>query len=81
MATLYDITERYRNIQDLIENEEIDPILLEDALGVVDDEFDEKMLNIVKLTKNLEGYIAMIDEEDKRLQNKKKVLKKINLRV
>lgn len=75
MAKLYEIAQRYKNVQDLAFNEEIDPILVEDALWVVDDEFSEKVLNIVKIVKNLKGYMAMVEDEDKRLQNKKKVLK------
>ena len=55
MANLYEITERYNNLLDLLDNEEITQDILNNALNEVQDEFNEKALNIVKFIKNLES--------------------------
>lgn len=74
MANLYEISERYKNIQDLIGNEEITEEFLEKAAGDVEDELQEKLLNIAKLCKNIKGNKAMIKEERDRLKNKETIL-------
>ena len=70
MANLYEISERYKNIQDLIGNEEITEEILKNAAEDVEDELQEKLLNIAKLCKNIKGNKAMIKEERDRLKNK-----------
>ena len=74
MANLYEISERYKNIQDLIGNEEITEEFLEKAAEDVEDELQEKLLNIAKLCKNIKGNKAMIKEERDRLKNKETIL-------
>lgn len=74
MANLYEISERYKNIQDLIGNEEITEEILKNAAEDVEDELQEKLLNIAKLCKNIKGNKAMIKEEEKRLEKKETIL-------
>lgn len=71
MANLYEITERYNNLLDLLDNEEITQDILNSALNEVQDEFNEKALNIVKFIKNLESDVNGLDAEEKRLKAKK----------
>lgn len=71
MANLYEITERYNNLLELLDNEEITEDVLSSALNDVQDEFNEKALNIVKFIKNLESDVNGLDAEEKRLKAKK----------
>lgn len=71
MANLYEITERYNNLLDLLDNKEITQDILNSALNEVQDEFNEKALNIVKFIKNLESDVNGLDAEEKRLKAKK----------
>lgn len=52
MAKLYEITERYQNLELLLDNadENIKQVLL-DGLNEIKEEFNEKALNLVKYTK------------------------------
>lgn len=74
MAELYEVSERYKNIQDLIGNEEITEEILKNAAEDVEDEFREKLLNFAKICKNIKGIKAMIKDEEKRLEKKETVL-------
>lgn len=74
MTNLYEISERYKNIQDLIGNEEITEEILKNAAENVEDELQEKLLNIAKLCKNIKGNKAMIKEERDKLKNKETIL-------
>lgn len=75
MANLYEITERYNNLLELLDNEEITQDILNSALNEVQDEFNEKALNIVKFIKNLESDVNGLDAEEKRLKAKKMAYK------
>lgn len=75
MANLYEITERYNNLLELLDNEEITEDVLNSALNDVQDEFNEKALNIVKFIKNLESDVNGLDAEEKRLKAKKMAYK------
>lgn len=75
MANLYEITERYNNLLELLDNEEITEDVLSSALNDVQDEFNEKALNIVKFIKNLESDVNGLDAEEKRLKAKKMAYK------
>lgn len=71
---LYEISENYRNIADLL----TDPEFAENsdiitALDAVEDEFNNKAVNTVKAIKMVEHDIDCIDTEIKRLQAMKKV--------
>lgn len=75
MANLYEITERYNNLLELLDNEETTEDVLSSALNDVQDEFNEKALNIVKFIKNLESDVNGLDAEEKRLKAKKMAYK------
>lgn len=71
MASLYDLTSTYAELQALIEdgNEE-----LEEILKTIDDEIEVKAENYAKVMQNMEGDIDAIDKEIDRLNAKKKSL-------
>ena len=71
---LYELTENYRNLQDLLENPEIDQRLIEKALDEVGEQLEEKAENIAKLIKTLEVEATGFKAEEKRLADKRKAL-------
>lgn len=71
---LYEISESYRNIAELLTNPEFsesDDVW--HALDQIQDSFDEKVRQTVFILKNIEAEIDPIDVEIKRLQAMKKV--------
>ena len=83
MSKLYDITERYNNIMELIENPEIDFDTIAFAINEIQEEFSEKADNIARLIKELTLTAAMIKEEETRLSNRRKSFEKraVNLKT
>lgn len=70
---LYEITEQYQNIAELLANPEFheNPDVIA-ALDAVQGDFNDKAINTVKAIKRVEGDIELIDNEIKRLQAMKK---------
>jgi len=65
---LYEITEAYNNLLDAdLEQEQIDQ-----ALDIIDDEFDTKAENIAKLISSIKGDIETIKAEENRLKAKRR---------
>ena len=79
MAKLYDITQNYNNLLDLLDNAEIPKDMIDNALNEVGEEFELKAENIAKLIKNFESDVKSFKEEvDKAVKEalKGKVAKK-----
>ena len=74
MAKLYEISERYRNLENLLDNPDVENFKqdLDRSLNEIDEEFNVKVENIAKLIKSTEIDIGGIDGEIKRLQQRKK---------
>jgi len=72
MAKLYELTEQYNNIMELIENPDVPQELLEESLNTINDELDTKLENIAKVIKSIEVDIKGLKEEEKRLANRRK---------
>lgn len=75
MSKLYEISERYLNLEALLDrsDENIKEILLE-GLNEIKEEFNEKALNLVKYIKNIESDIDGFKAEEKRLSDRRKTL-------
>lgn len=71
---LYELTENYLNLQELLENPEVPQELITSALEQVGEELEVKAENIAKLIKTLEVDIAGFKEEEKRLSDRRKSL-------
>lgn len=71
---LYDLTQNYKNLQDLLENPEIEPQMIIDALNGVMEEINEKAENICKLIKSMESDTAGYKAEEQRLSARRKTL-------
>jgi hypothetical protein len=70
---LYEIADRYINLQDLLEDETIDKEVIDAALeGIKEGDLQEKLVTMCKFIKNIEGDNVSIANEIKRLQEKKK---------
>lgn len=71
---LYTLTESYRNLLELTENEEVQQEVLEESLKDLEDDINTKVENIAKVIKTLNAESKVLDEEVKRLANRKKIL-------
>lgn len=74
MATLYELTDEYKQLLDMLEDETVDPEILKDTLEAVDGEIEVKADGCAKLIKELEGTADMIAKEISRLQERKTVV-------
>lgn len=71
---LYELTQNYMNLQELLENPDIPQQMIEEALNEVGGEIEEKAENIAKLIKSLEADIEGIKREEMRFATRRKVL-------
>ena len=71
---LYELTENYRNLQELLDNPEIDQEIITNALDEVGEQLEEKAENIAKLIKTLEVEVNGYKTEEKRLADRRKTL-------
>ena len=74
MANLFEISERYKNLAELVGSQDIEPEVIEEALRSVEGELSDKLQNITYIIKREESDINLIDEEIKRLQARKKAI-------
>lgn len=75
MGQLYDIAERYKNLEELAENEDLDKETINEILKAkdgIDVELKIKCENIGRLIRNLTAKAEMIEKEGKFLAAKKK---------
>lgn len=71
---LYELTENYLNLQELLENDEVPKEMVIDALDSVGEELEVKAENIAKLIKTLEVDISGYKAEETRLSKKRRTL-------
>ena len=71
---LYKLTGQYLQLEEMMEDPDIDPVILQDTRDALDGEFSEKLENCGKILKNFTADQEAIDAEIKRLQAKKKTL-------
>ena len=80
---LYELTQNYLNLLDLLENPEVPAEMVQAALEEVEGNFEDKVENIIKLIKSVEGDIKAYKEEEMRLSTRRRTLenKVANLKV
>lgn len=71
---LYELTEMYENIWDLIGDDEVDLYALEVALTSIEDNIETKAESMAKLIKGIDGDIATLKDEEQRLAKKRRTL-------
>lgn len=74
MSTLYELTENYRTLMVMMENDEIEEDVFNDTLEGVEGEFEIKADNYAKIMKEFEGQINTLKTEEKRLAARRKIL-------
>ena len=72
MATLYELTEEYRQLLDWMEDPEMDPQTIQDTLEALGGEIEEKADGYAKVIRQLEADAAALKAEAKRMTNKQK---------
>lgn len=71
MSKLYELTSDFLQVQELIENGDYDRELLENTLECIQCSIEEKVENIVKIIKNLDGESAAYKTEIERMSENK----------
>lgn len=74
MAKLYELANNYRNLTELIDREDVEQDLIQNALKECQGDIEEKVDNIIKLIKNTESDIEGYKAEEKRLNARRKSL-------
>src|SRR5699024_5450053 len=71
---LYELSQNYNNLYDLLIDEDIPVEVIEEGLGEIEDKIEIKFENIAKLLTSLEGNIDTFKKEEKRLNQRRKVM-------
>ncbi len=71
MATLYELTNEFKELLFLAETEELDPQTIKDTLESLNYELEDKADGYGKVIRELEGQANTLDSEIKRLSDKK----------
>lgn len=69
---LYELSQNYNNLYDLLEDESIPVEVVEEALTEIEDKIDVKFENIASLVKSFEGKVDVYKNEEKRLQKSRR---------
>lgn len=67
---LYELAEQFKQLQEMLEDENADIELIQNTLEGVECEFNEKAENIAKLIKTLDYEVEILKSEKERIENK-----------
>ena len=71
---LYDLTDEFLQLQQMLEDPDMDTQVINDTLEAVEGEIEVKADGYAKIIRNMEGTIAAIKAEQEKLANKKSLL-------
>lgn len=74
MANLYELSNDYIKLQDLLEEGELDPEMLEEAMQYTKEELSIKFENYCKVIRNIENNIAGLKAEEDRMSARRKAM-------
>lgn len=74
MANIYELTDDYLRILELMEDPELDPQLLADTMEAVKGNYEEKIDGYAYCMQSVKDDIKTIDEAIKRLQSRKQTM-------
>ncbi len=74
MTRLYDLTESYRGIAALLDDETMDPEVISTALAEINGSITEKCANIAGLIKDYDADADAIRAEEKRLADRRRAI-------
>lgn len=72
MTEIYELTNNFLTIQEMLEDPERDPEILADTMEAVEGELEYKAENYAKILKNLDGRVEALENEIRRLMSRKK---------
>lgn len=76
MSNIYELTNEYLQLLDMMENEELDPQILADTMEGIEGEFEIKADNYARVKTSLEGTVEAIKTEEKRLADRRRAIEK-----
>lgn len=76
MAALYEISERYRNLEALLEDETVPWETVREAAAAVEDEFKAKVETLGRMMLNMAAQIKAYQEEENRLAKRRGALER-----
>ena len=71
---LYDLSQNYNNLIELLDNADVPQDVIRLSLNEISEEFETKAENIAKLIKNIESDICSFKAEEKRINERRKIL-------
>ena len=74
MSNIYELSQDYLIISEMMEDPELDPEFLADTMEAVEGALEIKAENYAKVMKNLEGDVAALKAEETRLSEKRKAI-------
>ena len=74
MPTLYNLTDSYRNIADLLDNPEIDQDTVQNALVAVQGDIQTKAGNVAVIMQSMAADIDIIKAEERRLAERRRTI-------
>lgn len=74
MSNIYELTQDFLTIQEMMEDPELDPQTLADTMEAVEGELEIKAESYAKIMKNLEGDVEALENEIRRLTSRKKAI-------
>ncbi|MFV3012949.1 siphovirus Gp157 family protein [Clostridium botulinum] len=74
MAKLYELTQNYNNLLELVDNPEVPVEMLKESLDNIGEEINTKLENVAKVIKSIEIDAKGLKEEEKRLADRRKSL-------
>lgn len=74
MSNIYELTQDFLTIQEMMEDPELDPQTLADTMEAVEGELEIKAESYAKIMKNLDGDVEALENEIRRLTSRKKAI-------
>ena len=74
MANLYELSNDYIKLQELLEEGDLDPEMLEEAMQYTKEELSIKFENYCKVIRNIENNIAGLKAEEDRMSARRKAM-------
>lgn len=74
MSNIYEITDRFLQVVELMESGEYDEEMLETTLECIDCELEEKADGYARIIRNMEATIAGLKAEEERLSQRRKAM-------
>jgi len=72
MASLYELTDQYRDLAELVDDDDIDYEEFCEAIAQLEDDIESKVANYCKLIRNLQGEADVLKAEADRLTARKR---------